>query len=129
MRTMLDDFAPDVIFHLAGNSSVPQSLLHPARDLQSNLMPTLRLLENLKNRSSAPLLVFASSAAVYGEPSYVPVDEQHPTCPTSPYGVSKLRAEQYITVYSELYGIRAVLLRLFPVYGPGQRKQIVYDLM
>jgi len=58
----------------------------------------------------------------------LPICEQDPTLPISPYGVSKLAAERYVAVYARLYGISAASLRLFSVYGPGQRKQAVYDL-
>jgi UDP-glucose 4-epimerase len=129
MRTILAEFVPDVVFHLAGSSSVPESVAHPAQDLRANLVPTLGLLETFKNHASAALLVFASSAAVYGEPTYLPVDEEHPTRPTSPYGISKLCAERYVSLYAQLYGLRTVCVRLFSIYGPGHKKQVVYDLI
>ena len=65
-------------------------------------------------------VVFASSAAVYGHPDYVPVDEDHPTRPTSPYGVSKCTADQYVRLYASLYDVPTVALRYFDAYGPGQ---------
>jgi UDP-glucose 4-epimerase len=65
-------------------------------------------------------VVFAGSSAVYGEPRRVPLDEEHPTAPTSPYGVAKLAAEQYTHVLGKLHGVDTVVLRYFNVYGPGQ---------
>ncbi len=65
-------------------------------------------------------LVFLSSAAVYGEPRYIPIDENHPTNPVNPYGASKLAAELFIETFARVYGLRYVILRLFNVYGPGQ---------
>ncbi len=70
-----------------------------------------------------------SSAAVYGDPQRLPIRESDPTVPISPYGVGKLAAERYVAVFSQLYGITASSVRLFSVYGPRQRKQVVYDLI
>jgi UDP-glucose 4-epimerase len=75
------------------------------------------------------MLIYASSAAVYGDPQRMPIQEIDLTIPISPYGVGKLSAERYIAVYSRLYGLRAASMRLFSVYGPRQRKQVVFDLI
>ncbi len=64
--------------------------------------------------------VYLSSCAVYGDPVYLPIDEEHPTRPLSPYGVSKLTAEHYCRVFYKIYGVQTVCLRLFNVYGPRQ---------
>ena len=66
-------------------------------------------------------VVVASSSSVYGKPQYLPYDEDHPTEPVSPYGVSKLATEQYARVYNEVYGLPTVSLRYFTVYGPRMR--------
>lgn len=126
---LMTAFRPEVIFHLAGNAYAAESVVNPARDMLANLEGTFRLLEALRILQFSGIFVFASSAAIYGEPSYLPVDENHPACPISPYGVSKLAAERYISVYATLYSIRAVSIRLFSLYGPRQRKQVVYDLI
>jgi UDP-glucose 4-epimerase len=123
----LEDFA--YIFHLAANPYIPPSIENPAFDFQANLYNTFTLLEALRNMSSRPRLVYASSAAVYGNPARLPIQEADPTVPISPYGVSKLASERYIAVYSQIYGIRATSLRFFSVYGPRQRKQVIYDLL
>jgi len=65
-------------------------------------------------------VVYASSAAVYGEPRYLPIDEGHPTEPLSPYGLSKLVGELVLRQYARNYGLKVTVLRLFNVYGPGQ---------
>ncbi len=119
----------DYIFHLAGRASVKASLEDPLGDLRENLESTIYLLEGIKVLDKKPLLIFASSSAVYGIPTKMPISENSPALPVSPYGVSKLGAEHYIRVYHELYGLPAVILRFFSVYGPGQRKQVIYDLM
>jgi len=125
----LDVAAYDVIFHLAANPYIPPSVEKPAYDYDANLHTTFLLLEALRQAGRRPMLVNTSSAAVYGNPARLPIRETDPTVPISPYGVSKLGAERYVAVFSELYGLRAVSLRLFSVYGPRQRKQVVFDLL
>lgn len=125
-RIKLDDYA--LVFHLAANSYIPPSVANPAFDFHANLQNTFALLEALRQTANAPGLVNVSSAAVYGNPVRLPIRETDPTIPIAPYGVSKLAAERYVAVYSLLYGLRAVSVRLFSIYGPRQRKQVVYDL-
>jgi UDP-glucose 4-epimerase len=119
----------DAIFHFAANAYVPPSVANPAWDYQINFESTFQLLEAMRAVQHPATLVYASSAAVYGNPLRIPVSETDATFPISPYGVGKLAAERYVAVYSGLYGIRAASLRLFSIYGPRQRKQVVYDLM
>src|SRR5262245_46487198 len=118
----------DFIFHLAARAYAAGSVETPYLDFSANLGATLDLLERLRALRSSARLVFASSAAVYGHPAKLPIEEADVTVPVSPYGVSKLAAERYVAVYAQLYGLRAASLRLFSVYGPGQPKQVVYDL-
>ena len=118
----------DFIFHLANESYVPPSLEDPFSDLHNNVWTTLTILEMVRWRHPSSVVVYTSSAAVYGEPRAIPITEQHPLMPISPYGVSKLAAEQYMSLYIRLYGLRAAVARLFSVFGPRQRKQVVYDL-
>jgi len=109
----------DVVFHQAAQVSVQDSIEDPVSSHQINLDPLLTILEAA--RSSNTRVVFASSAAIYGEPTYLPIDESHPTDPTSPYGVEKLTADQYCQLYHDLYGVETVVLRYFNVYGPRQQ--------
>src|SRR5206468_9616890 len=74
-------------------------------------------------------IVFASSAAVYGEGLARPLREDDPTVPLAPYGVSKLAAERYVDVYARVFGLRTASLRLFHVYGPRLRRHVIWDLM
>ena len=119
----------DFIFHLAGNSSASYSILEPVKDSEQNIQNTLMLLEALRKLKKSPLLIYFSSAAVYGISKGIPIKESDPTFPLSPYGVSKLAAEKYVSVYCQNFGVEAVILRPFSVYGPGQKKQVVYDLI
>ena len=110
----------DAVIHLAAQVSVESSLKEPQRDMEINLGGTLNLLELCRKHDVAKF-VFASSVAVYGEPKYVPVDEQHELAPLAPYGCSKLASEFYLKLYSRLYGLQTVSLRYANVYGPRQR--------
>lgn len=115
------------VFHLAANAYIPPSVERPAFDYESNLHSTFLLLESLRELTERPRLVNTSTGGVYGNPARLPIREDDPTVPIAPYGVSKLAAERYVAVYADLYGLRANSLRLFSVYGPRQRKQVVYD--
>ncbi len=118
----------DFIFHLSGTGYVPYSVERPADDFTANLELTFALLEAMRREAASARLINISSAAVYGRPARIPIREEDPTVPLSPYGVSKLAGERYVSVYSQLYGLKAVSLRIFSTYGPGQRKLVVYDL-
>jgi UDP-glucose 4-epimerase len=119
----------DYIFHLAANPYIPPSVENPVMDFETNLLNSFLLLESLRGLPAArPRLINVSSAAVYGNPARLPIHESDPTVPISPYGVSKLAAERYVAVYSQLYGLWAVSMRFFSVYGPRQHKQVVFDL-
>lgn len=118
----------DFIFHLAAPAYVPPSIDDPIADLRAQVEQTLHLLIALRDMERKPRLVHVSSAAIYGAPNVQPIREECPPLPVSPYGVDKFAAEEHVRVACGLYGLRAVILRYFPVYGPRQRKQIVYDL-
>ncbi len=116
-------------FHLAGSADIPSSVSDPAADFQRNLLPAFRLLNAFRDFSPGTRIIFASSAAVYGEGAETPLREDDATRPVSPYGVGKLAVEHYLSVFSRLYDLRTASLRLFPVFGPRLRKQVIYDLM
>jgi nucleoside-diphosphate-sugar epimerase len=119
----------EFVFHLAGNALPVLSVEKPAMDFEQNVVSTFRLLDALRTASKPPVLINMSSAAVYGNPAAIPVREGDLTIPLSPYGVSKLTGERYATVFSSLYNLRTVNVRPFSVYGPGLRKQVVYDTL
>jgi UDP-glucose 4-epimerase len=129
-RRFLQQAGPfDYIFHLAAQAYAADSVGAPMLDFNANLVATLDLIEQLRLLNAPSRFVFASSAAVYGNPTRVPIEESDITIPISPYGVSKLAAERYVAVYARLHGLSAASLRLFSVYGPHQMKQVVYDLL
>ena len=122
-KRLFDERQYDVIFHLAANAYIPPSVRRPAWDSRLNLGGTLRLLEALRKMKWPGALIYASSAAVYGNPVHLPMHEDDPWIPISPYGAGKLAAERYIAVYSQLYNLRAGSLRFFSIYGPRQRNK------
>ncbi len=128
-QNLFHDHAVDVVCHLAGGSSVPQSVASPLSGLRDTIAPSLALLEAVRLYSPATRVLFASSAAVYGNPEVLPVPESARCRPLSPYGLAKLSVELYLTLYHDLYGVRGASLRPFSAYGPGQRKQLVWDLL
>ncbi|WP_334077499.1 NAD-dependent epimerase/dehydratase family protein [Paenibacillus sanfengchensis] len=107
---------PDCVIHLAAQISVQRSLKDPCQDAESNIMGTIHLLTQCV-RYGVKKLVFASSAAVYGTPESIPIQETDKTDPQSFYGVSKLVAERYIHSFAVQYGLDYVILRYANVYG------------
>lgn len=108
----------EVIFHLAAQINVRRSVEEPIYDLRVNALGTLNLLEQARD---VERFIYASSGgAVYGEPHYLPVDEEHGTDPISPYGASKLAGEKYVQLYGYNYGLRYAILRYANVYGERQ---------
>ena len=129
LRDLLAERRFDLVVQAVGTGSVPRSLQHPLGDLASNVTTTLTVLEALAALPAPPLLVHASSAAVYGDSVRLPMDEDHPLVPVSQYGISKLAAEHYVRLYARMHELRALTVRPFSLYGPGQRKLVVYDLL
>ncbi len=109
----------DAIVHLAALIDVSASVSDPFSDFSVNLEGTINVLEAAR-RAKVGKVAFASSAAVYGNPQDMPVSEECPARPLSPYGLSKLSAESYVLLYNSLYGMQNNALRLFNVYGKGQ---------
>ena len=115
-----------VVFHLAGQAGVRYCNENPLKANQVNVHGTLNVL-NCAKQHKVEKLVYASSSSIYGDPAYLPMDEKHPTNPNSPYGVSKLAAEQYCRVFSQVFDMDIASLRYFSVYGPrGRPDQVIY---
>lgn len=108
----------DLVFHEAAEVSVARSIETPLATNRTNADATLNLLETASDQDTR--VVFASSAAIYGHPETVPISEAHQKAPNSPYGLSKLIADRYCQLYTELYDVPTVALRYFNVYGPRQ---------
>jgi UDP-glucose 4-epimerase len=109
----------DYIFHLAAHVGNIRSVKDPYFDMEVNIKGTLNLLEACRD-SHIKRLVYAGSAACYGEAKYLPVDEDHPLNPESPYATSKMAAEKYCLAYHKVHGIPITVVRFFNIYGPRQ---------
>ena len=110
----------DVVFHLAASVGNKRSIDNPISDAEINVLGTLRVLE-ASRKAGVHKVVISSSAGIFGELKTLPIHEDHPAEPDSPYGASKLCAEKQGLVYAKLYGMEVVCLRYFNVYGPNQR--------
>ncbi|GJM44577.1 MAG: NDP-sugar dehydratase or epimerase [Gemmatimonadota bacterium] len=118
----------DYVFHLAANASVPGSVKDPRYDLETNSVGTFNVLEAAKD-AGVRRVVYASSAAVYGAPEYVPTDEKHRLQPTSFYGLSKLNGEQLGLMFHQMYEVPFTAVRIFNTYGPRQPRYVLADLV
>ena len=107
------------VIHHAAQIDVQHSIKDPLFDAQNNILGTINVLEMAK-KYKVEKIIYASSAAVYGEPDYLPVDEEHPIKAMSPYGITKHTPEHYIKMYSELYNLKYTIFRYSNVYGPRQ---------
>ncbi|MGD9906498.1 MAG: SDR family oxidoreductase [Vicinamibacterales bacterium] len=110
----------DMVFHLAASVGNTRSIEHPLLDSEINVLGTLTLLEAARH-AGVRKLVFSSSAGIFGELRTLPIAEDHPVEPDTPYGASKLAAEKLCLAYAKLYPIECVCLRYFNVFGPHQR--------
>lgn len=110
---------PEYVFHHAAQRDVKKSLEDPVSDSDVNIIGTVNILENCR-RYDVYKHIYPSSAAVYGMPEYLPLDELHSINPISYYGISKYTPEQYIKVYSDIYGMKYTIFRYANVYGIRQ---------
>ncbi|MDA9404093.1 NAD-dependent epimerase/dehydratase family protein [Bradyrhizobium sp. CCBAU 45389] len=119
---------PSHVLHLAGGSSVGLSIERPFEDFSRTVASTARLLEWLRSFAPESRLIVVSSAAVYGADHAGPIPESAVLTPMSPYGHHKLMMEQLCQSYVQSFGIRCAVVRLFSVYGPSLRKQLLWDI-
>ncbi len=125
-RVVLAATGCDAIFHEAAIVSVPYSLEHPQETHDVNIQGTLNVLEAAR-QARVRRVVFASSAAIYGDGPELPKTERMLPGPISPYGVEKITGEHYLRVYSSHYGVQTVALRYFNVFGPRQDPSSPYS--
>jgi UDP-glucose 4-epimerase len=120
LESAIRDFKPEVISHHAAQMSVRVSIRHPRRDAQINVEGSINLLD-IAAASGVRKIIYASTGgAMYGEPRYLPCDEDHPIVPLSHYGISKHTVEHYLELYSQLYDLDFTVFRYPNVYGPRQ---------
>lgn len=119
LDSIFEAVKPEVVIHHAAQINIEKSLNSACDDANVNILGTLNILQSCV-KHCIEKITYASSAAVYGDPKYLPIDEEHPLSPLSPYGVSKHAPEHYINMYKELYGLDFTILRYANVYGPRQ---------
>jgi len=117
-------YKPDVIIHLAANPDINKSVNNCEEDLILNVAGTINVLEACKE-TGVELMIFTSTAQVYGEPKYLRMNERHPIAPMSPYAISKYAAEKYCRFYHEKFNVPVVIFRFFNIYGPNQVPYVV----
>jgi UDP-glucose 4-epimerase len=111
----------DAVLHLVSTTLPKSSNDDPIYDVQSNVVATLQLLNAMVTHNVSKIIFISSGGTVYGNPEYLPIDEKHPTNPLVSYGITKLAIEKYLQMYSHLYGIKAITLRVANPYGERQR--------
>jgi UDP-glucose 4-epimerase len=110
----------DVVCHLISTTVPGTSNLDPVSDVQSNLVSTLQLLEQMRKKDLRRILFLSSGGTVYGNPETSPISEEHPLNPISSYGVVKVAIEKYLYMYQQLYGFKPIVLRPSNPYGSRQ---------
>lgn len=118
---------PDLIVHCAGSSSVGFSFENPEQDFERTVGTTVEVLEFIRTSAPETAIVYPSSAAVYGRVESLPITEETPLAPISPYGVHKRMAEDLCRSYGESFGVHVAIVRLFSAYGIELRKQLLWD--
>jgi dTDP-glucose 4,6-dehydratase/UDP-glucose 4-epimerase len=118
----------DLCINATGSANVAFSFEHPFTDFNLNVSNVSKILDAIYKHNPECKFVNLSSAAVYGNPNYLPIDEKHTTHPISPYGFHKLQSEQLLYEYSKFFGLKTLSLRIFSAYGEGLAKQLFWDL-
>lgn len=123
LNKLFDSFKIDSVIHFAAFSQVGESVKNPRKYYVNNVCGTLNLLNTMIDYN-VNKIVFSSTAATYGEPEYIPIDEKHPQNPINPYGQSKLMIEKIMDDYDKAYGLKSVRLRYFNVAGADSNNRI-----
>ncbi len=127
LAPMLAEEKPQACIHCAGRASVPLSMNDPGGDFRDNVALTFEVLDALRRHAPECRFILLSSAAVYGNPA-LPVSERAPIAPLSPYGWHKRQAELLCEEFASVHGLPALAVRIFSAYGPGLRRQVVWDI-
>jgi len=117
----------DVCINCAGAASVPDSVIHPLRDYYLNTKLVFNLLDSIRKYNKGCKFLQLSSAAVYGNPGILPINESHVPDPISPYGWHKYQSELICKEFHQVYNLHTCAARIFSAYGPGLKKQIFWD--
>lgn len=125
----LADWRVDAVIHCAGRASVPAAMQDPYADYVDGPVLTFELLEALRKSLPECVFLLLSSAAVYGNPQHLPIAEDAPIKPISTYGYHKWQSETICAEFSSVYGLKTACARIFSAYGPGLRRQVVWDII
>jgi UDP-glucose 4-epimerase len=125
---LFESQAFDICINCSGAASVPDSMVHPLRDFTLNVYNVVKILEAIRRHTPNCKFINLSSASVYGNPNQLPITEEEPQKPVSPYGIHKLQAEQICKEFYNYWQIKTCCLRIFSAYGPGLKKQLFWDL-
>lgn len=117
-----------VCINCSGAASVPLSLENPLKDFNLNTVNVFRILDAIREYQPNCKFINLSSAAVYGNPTELPIKESFIYSPVSPYGFHKMQAEQICKEFHEFYNLQTCSLRIFSAYGDGLKKQLIWDL-
>lgn len=123
INSVFDNYKIDSVVHFAAFSQVGESVKDPYKYFQNNVCGSLNLLEAMV-KQECKKIVFSSTAAIYGEPLYTPIDEKHPQKPINPYGETKLTVEMMMDDFDKAYGLKSVRLRYFNVAGADEDAEI-----
>lgn len=126
LNQIFSQYKPLAVIHFAAFAYVGESVINPGKYYENNVSGTITLLEAMR-RYHCKQLVFSSTCATYGNPSFLPINEEHPQQPINPYGRSKLMIEQILADYSEAYGMAFVALRYFNAAGADLDGEIGED--
>ncbi|MEP0870512.1 NAD-dependent epimerase/dehydratase family protein [Trichocoleus desertorum AS-A10] len=128
LKELIQKYQPQVLIHCAGRASVGLSVTDPVADFHGNTVLTFEVLNTLRLYALDCKFIFLSSAAVYGNPESLPVSESQLLAPLSPYGFHKLQGEQLCLEFNKIYGLPTTSVRIFSAYGPGLRRQVMWDI-
>jgi len=123
LKNLFDNNKIDAVIHFAAFSLVGESVENPSKYYQNNVCGTLNLLDAMLEHN-VKKIVFSSTAATYGEPEYIPIDENHPQKPINTYGMTKLMIEKIMDDYDRAYGLKSVRLRYFNVAGADTKTRV-----
>jgi len=127
-ESLLAEWQPQAIIHCAGRASVSQSMLYPAEDYQQGPTLSFFVLDAIRRVIPKCAFLMLSSAAVYGNPLRLPVCEDDTLAPISAYGFHKWQSELLCQEFTSIYGLKTASARIFSAYGPGLRRQVIWDL-
>jgi UDP-glucose 4-epimerase len=128
LNALVESWRPETIVFAAGTSSVAASVENPAADFQNSVGVLLSVLETIRTLGTDTKVLFLSSASVYGNQDRLPIREDARLKPVSPYGYHKLISELLLEEYQHSFGVRSCVLRIFSAYGPGLRRQLLWDV-